>query len=113
VTGPLRSPVGGLDLAIIAAYFIGMVTFGWWLSRRNMNSGDDYFLAGRSMTWPFLGSSLFSTNISSQQFIGQAGMAFAGGIAVGTFQMMGGLCFGLLALFYADTYRNLPIRTAP
>jgi len=65
------------------------------------------------MKWPFVASSLFSTNISSQQFIGQSGFAFFGGIAVGTFQMMGALCFGLLAVFFINTYRNLKIYTSP
>jgi len=102
-----------LDLLIIVSYFIGVVYLGIWISRKKIKGGDDYFLAGRKMTWPYVGASLFSTNISSQQFVGQAGLAFVGGIAVGTFQMIGALSFGLLAVFFLDTYRGLKLYTSP
>jgi len=102
-----------LDLLIIISYFIGVVYLGIWISRKKIKGGDDYFLAGRKMTWPYVGASLFSTNISSQQFVGQAGLAFVGGIAVGTFQMIGALSFGLLAVFFLDTYRGLKLYTSP
>ena len=105
--------VGWLDLSIIVCYFVGIVALGLWIASRKIHGGEDYFLAGRQMTWPFVGASLFSTNISSQQFVGQAGLAFAGGIAVGTFQMIGALCFALLALFFLDTYRGLKLHTSP
>ena len=102
-----------LDLLIIVSYFIGVVYLGIWISKKKIKGGDDYFLAGRQMTWPYVGASLFSTNISSQQFVGQAGLAFVGGIAVGTFQMIGALSFGLLAVFFLDTYRGLKLYTSP
>ncbi|MFC1498721.1 sodium/solute symporter [Verrucomicrobiota bacterium] len=101
------------DLAIIVLYFIGVVWLAVWVSRKKIDGGEDYFLAGRQMTWPFVGASLFSTNISSQQFVGQAGFAFVSGIAVGTFQVVGGICFGLLAVFFLETYRGLKLYTSP
>ncbi len=101
------------DIGIILLYFAGVILFSIYLSRHKIKDKQDYFLAGRKMKWPFIASSLFSTNISSQQFIGQSGFAFLGGIAVGTFQMIGALCFGLLAVFFIETYRNLKIYTSP
>ena len=102
-----------LDMLIILCYFVGIVYLGIWISKRKIKGGEDYFLAGRDMTWPYVGASLFSTNISSQQFVGQAGVAFVSGIAVGIFQMIGALSFALLALFFLETYRGLKLYTSP
>jgi len=109
----MQFAIAPLDICVIVAYFISVMLLAVWVSRKKISGGEDYFLAGRQMTWPFIGASLFSTNISSQQFVGQAGLAFVGGIAVGTFQMIGALCFGLLAVFFLDTYRGLKLYTSP
>src|SRR2546428_12907724 len=36
-------------------------------------SGTEYFLAGRDLAWPFVGMSLFASNISAEHVIGMAG----------------------------------------
>ena len=46
-----------LDLLIIVSYFIGVVYLGIWISKKKIKGGDDYFLAGRQMTWPYVGAS--------------------------------------------------------
>ncbi|MCX7012966.1 MAG: sodium/solute symporter [Candidatus Sumerlaeota bacterium] len=102
-----------IDILVIVAYFIGVVSLGLWIARKKIAGGRDYFLASREMTWPLVGASLFSTNISSQQFVGQAGMAFTLGIVVGAFQMIGGMCFLFLAVFFLDTYMSLKLFTSP
>jgi SSS family solute:Na+ symporter len=71
------------------------------------------FLADREATWPLVGASMFSANISSQQFVGQAGLAYTIGIAAGAFQLVGALCFTLLGVFFVDVYLALGLRTAP
>lgn len=105
--------VGLIDLLAISTYFVGIVCMGLWISRRRARDGRDFFLAGRRMTWPFIGASLFATNISSQQFVGQAGLAFSVGIIAGGFQMIGALCFIFLAVFFLRTYLGLRLTTSP
>ena len=101
------------DVLVIAVYFVGVVLFGLWLSRRQAKGGREFFLAGQQMKWPFIGASLFATNISSQQFVGQAGLAFTVGIIAGGFQMVGAMCFMFLAVFFIDTYMGLKLTTSP
>jgi len=101
------------DVLVIAVYFAGVILFGLWLSRRQAKGGRDFFLAGRQMKWPFIGASLFATNISSQQFVGQAGLAFTVGIIAGGFQMIGAMCFMFLAVFFINTYMGLKLTTSP
>ncbi len=102
-----------LDIAIVAIAFFTTVGFGLWFGRRKVASSEALFLADRDATWPLIGASLFSANISSQQFVGQAGLAYAIGLAAGAFQLVGALCFVLLAVFFVDVYLGLRLRTAP
>jgi SSS family solute:Na+ symporter len=109
--GSLR--IGTLDIVIVLGYFVLTVMFGLWMGRRKVKSGEDLFLADRSASWPMIGASLFSANISSQQFVGQAGLAYTIGIAAGAFQMVGAMCFVFLAVFFVEVYLGLRLRTAP
>ncbi len=45
--------------------------------------------------------------------MGQAGLAYSIGLAAGAFQLVGALCFVLLATFFVDVYLGLRLRTAP
>ena len=46
-----------IDIVIIAAYLLGMVLFGYWVSRRASSSIQNYFLGGNTMPWYILGVS--------------------------------------------------------
>ena len=102
-----------LDSLIILFYFIAIIGLGLWISRRQAKGGREFFLAGGQMKWPFIGASLFATNISSQQFVGQAGLAFAVGIIAGGFQLVGAICFILLSALFIKVYMGLRLATSP
>ncbi|MFO1449598.1 MAG: sodium/solute symporter [Opitutaceae bacterium] len=105
--------ITALDAGIVAAYFLLTIGLGIWFGRRKIGSAESLFLADREATWPMIGASMFSANISSQQFVGQAGLAYTIGLAAGAFQLVGSLCFALLAVFFVDVYLSLKLRTAP
>ena len=92
---PDMSGVGTIDLIIIGLYFLMVFGIGFYFSRKERNS-TEYFLAGRSVMWWAIGSSLFASNISSEHFIGLAGSGYARGLAVGHFEWWS--CFFCLAL---------------
>jgi len=105
--------INALDSSIILLYFIAIIGLGLWISRRQAKGGSEFFLAGKSMKWPFIGASLFATNISSQQFVGQAGLAFSVGIIAGGFQIVGAISFIFLAAFFIRIYMGLKLSTSP
>ncbi|MBK1878992.1 SLC5 family protein [Pelagicoccus mobilis] len=105
--------INALDSSIILLYFVAIIGLGIWISRRQAKGGREFFLAGNSMRWPFIGASLFATNISSQQFVGQAGLAFTVGIIAGGFQIIGAVCFIFLAAFFIRIYMGLKLATSP
>jgi SSS family solute:Na+ symporter len=48
----------------------------WWRCRRAVHAGDrgtDFFLAGGTLTWPFIAGSLLLTNLSAEQIVGMNG----------------------------------------
>ena len=100
------------DFSIIAVYFVFIFIITVRIGRK-VSDSNDYFLAGRSMRWPMIGGSLFATNISAEQFVGQAGLAVAVGIAVANYQLAGVLGFALMGLIFLPTFIRLGITTAP
>ncbi len=104
--------ISWFDFSIIACYFVFIFIITVRIGRK-VSDSNDYFLAGRSMRWPMIGASLFATNISAEQFVGQAGLAVAVGIAVANYQLAGVLGFALMGLIFLPTFIRLGIKTAP
>ena len=70
-----------IDIVIVILYLIGVLIFGIWIGRREKANREGFFLGGRHFGWMLIGTSLFATNISSVQFVGQSGLAYKVGIA--------------------------------
>jgi SSS family solute:Na+ symporter len=77
-----------IDWLVVAAYFVIIFTVAVCLIRKH-ETAEGYFLAGRRMTWPFIGASIFAANISAEHFVGLAGGGYQHGLAVGGFEWMG------------------------
>jgi hypothetical protein len=88
-----------IDWLAIGAYVLVIAAAGLLLSRKPRSS-EDYFLAGRSLRWPFIGASLFAANISAEHFVGLAGSGYSGGMAVGGYEWSAVFCLvPLITLF--------------
>jgi solute:Na+ symporter, SSS family len=101
-----------LDLTIIAVYIVFSIGIGLYLSRKH-DSAEDYFLAGRSMIWPFIGVSLFASNISSTTLIGLSGEAYAAGIAVYNYEWMAAVVLVFYCIFILPTVLRSRLYTMP
>jgi SSS family solute:Na+ symporter len=104
-----------LDLIVIVVYFIGIVGIGVWAGRKRSNhrGSDSYFRAGGTLTWPMIGLTLFSTNISTIHMVGFAGEGYRTGLAYGNFEWMAPFLLIVLALFFAPFYLKSQIATLP
>lgn len=101
-----------IDIAIIGAYFIFVLVLGIMLGRKQEDAAD-YFLAGRKMLWPFIGLSLFASNISSTTLIGLAGDAYATGISVFNYEWMAAIVLVFFAIFLLPFVLNSRVYTMP
>ena len=102
-----------LDITVVALYALVIFGIGLYFSRRT-EDGEDYFLAGRSLTWGLIGISLLASNIGSQSLIGMAGEAYGGiGLAVYNYEWMAALVLVVFVLFFLPSYIRTGIYTMP
>lgn len=104
--------LSNLDIAIIVGYFLFIIGIGIWVSRRT-NTGEDLFLAGRSLGWAAIGFSLFASNISSTTLIGLSGQAYQTGISVANYEWMAAVVLVFMAIFFIPFYLRSRIDTIP
>ncbi|KAL0490093.1 hypothetical protein AKO1_006735 [Acrasis kona] len=112
------------DYVVLSLYFVVILfaglfsTFLRWIRRKkNDDTSEDntnqYFLAGRDMTWWAVGSSLFCSNIGSEHFVGLAGTAAKEGIAVGWNEWTGIFMILILAYVFVPIYFRTLVFTTP
>ncbi|MFZ5941224.1 MAG: sodium:solute symporter family transporter [Bacteroidota bacterium] len=99
------------DMVIIGLYFVIIILVG--IRYRKSADAESYFLAGRGMTWPIIGFSMFATSISSSTLIGQSGDAYSTGIAVFNYNLMSILVMVIFAWFFLPFYIKSRIFTLP
>jgi SSS family solute:Na+ symporter len=102
----------GSDYVIIALSLAITVAVGLYFARKWRNS-EDFFLAGRSVTWVFVGFSLFATNISSEHFVGLAAGGHSKGLVQGGYEWIASYCLLMLALVFAPQYLRHKVYTIP
>ncbi len=108
----VAASISGIDITVIVLYFLVVLAIGIYVSRVT-ETGDDLFLAGRSLNWGVIGFSLFASNISSTTLIGLAGAAYGSGIAVSTYEWMSGVPLIILAFVFIPLYLRARITTIP
>ncbi len=108
----MENAISNIDIGIIIGYFILVFSIGIWVAR-STETGEDLFLGGRSLTWGFIGLSLFASNISSTTLIGLAGAAYSTGIVNSVYEFGAGIPFIVLALIFVPLYIRSRITTIP
>lgn len=103
-------------LALVSfVFFTALVGFlTWWKSRgedRSTNSG--FFLAGRSLTFPFIAASLLLTNLSTEQLVGLNGQAYTAGLAVMVWEVVAVVALVIMAMFFLPRFLKSGITTVP
>jgi len=104
------------DYIVFLVYFVIVASYGWWVYKRKHNANatsNDYFLAEGSLTWWAIGASLIASNISAEQMIGMSGSGFKMGLAISTYEWMGGATLIIVAIFFIPVYIKNKIFTMP
>ena len=104
--------IATLDYVVIGLYFVAIAGIAVWVTR-GVETGEDLFLAGRSLGWKSVGTSLFASNISSTTLIGLAGAAYVSGIATANYEWMAGVVLVFMSLYYIPIYLRSRISTVP
>ena len=81
------SILSGLDWVVIGVYFAVLFGLAWWVILQNRDTADDYFLAGRNLSWWIIGGSIFASNIGSEHLVGLAGSGATDGVAMAHYEL--------------------------
>ena len=103
---------------VIFGSFIGftaLVALGTWLlvRRKESNSREGFFLAGRSLTFPIIAGSLLLTNLSTEQLVGLNGSAYAEGFVVMAWETLAVVALICMALFFLPRFLKSGVTTVP
>lgn len=105
--------IPAVDLLIIIIYLVGILFIGVWVVRHQKMTSNNYFLAGRSLNWAFVGAALFASNISTIHMVGLAAAGYQDGMVQGNFEWMAAFILILLGLVFAPFYFKNRISTLP
>lgn len=105
-----------LDYLSFGFYFLVVIGVALWASRKpkgHERRADDYFLAGRSLPWWIIGSSVIAANISTEQIIGMTGTAYASGIAVISYEWLSAIVLLVVAKYFLPVFLKTRIFSLP
>ncbi len=102
-----------IDLVVFIGFMVLVVGVSLYAGRRERTS-EDYFLAGRKLTWYLIGFSLIASNISTEHFVGMAGSAFSRiGMAIASFEWTAAITLVFVAWFFLPRFLKAGIYTMP
>jgi len=102
-----------LDLVIFVVFVLAVVSVGLFKSRGKKGS-EDYFLAGRGLSWWLIGFSLIAANISTEQFVGMSGNAASHvGLAIASYEWMAAITLVVVAFGFLPYFLRAGIYTMP
>lgn len=106
-----------LSLISFVLFFVLVIGLSVWKSRRvagKSEDSSDFFLGGRSLTWPLIGVSIVAANISTEQMVGMAGSAAGGvGLAVSSWQLLGSVFIVVVSMTLLPRFLRAGIYTMP
>ncbi len=105
-----------LDYIIFIGYALLILSVGLWVSRDKKGhekTAEDYFLAGKSLPWWAIGTSLIAANISAEQFIGMSGSGFALGLAIASYEWMAAITLIIVGKYFLPIFIEKGLYTIP
>lgn len=102
----------GLDLVAFFGFLALVVGVSIYASRKE-ESSEDYFLAGRNLSWWLIGLSLVASNISTEHFVGMGGKGYELGLAIASFEWIAVVALVVVALVFLPRFLRSGIYTLP
>jgi SSS family solute:Na+ symporter len=105
-----------VDIIIIAVYAVSIFGLAQWVSREkgtHKKDAQDYFLAGRTLPWWAIGTSLIAANISAEQIIGMSGSGYVIGLGIASYEWMAALTLIIVGKYFLPIFLKNGIYTMP
>lgn len=102
-----------LDIITFIGFILLVIAVSLYAGRKE-ESEEDYFLAGRGLTWWLIGLSLIASNISSEHFVGMSGKGFGRvGLAIASYEWMAAVTLVIVSVFFLPRFLRSGIYTIP
>jgi SSS family solute:Na+ symporter len=96
------------------AFTLMVATISWWKTRNDdQSTGNNYFLAGRSLPWFVVSGSLMLTNLSTEQLVGLNGGGYMHGFVVIAWEVIAATALVVMAWKFLPIYWSGQITTIP
>ena len=111
--------LGLWDIIVFVAFVISVMALGLYKSRvqasdHHRKTDEDYFLAGRGLSWWLVGFSLIAANISTEQFVGMSGKAADWlGMAIASYEWLAAITLVFVAFVFLPKFLKSGIYTIP
>jgi solute:Na+ symporter, SSS family len=105
-----------IDLIVFGAYCAIIILVALFVSRKKKGEEKttrDYFLAGNSLPWWAIGTSLIAANISAEQLIGMTGSGFTLGLAIASYEWMAAATLIIVGKFFLPIFLEKKIYSMP
>jgi SSS family solute:Na+ symporter len=103
------SLLDAVAFVLFIAFVIGVSLY----ASRKEETGEDYFLAGRNLSWWLIGFSLIASNISTEHFVGMAGQGYDLGLAIASYEWMAAVTLVIVGFFFLPRFLRAGIYTMP
>lgn len=105
---------GAVDAGVFVLFLIAVIVISTLKSRSAGKSSEDYFLAGRGLSWWLIGFSLIAANISAEQFVGMSGNAAqCTGLAIASFEWIAAITLVGVGFIFLPMFLRCGIYTIP
>lgn len=110
--------MGVIDILVFVGFIVAVISIGLIKSRgeetHSEHGAQDYFLAGRGLTWWLVGFSLIAANISTEQFVGMTGKAADWlGMAIASYEWLAAFTLVVVAFVFLPKFLKSGIYTIP
>ena len=110
--------MGIIDIIVFVLFILIVIGTGLFKSKSDNvsadNDAENYFLAGRGLSWWLIGFSLIAANISAEQFVGMSGQG-AGlyGLSVSSWEWLAAITLVVVAFVLLPYFLRSGITTIP
>src|SRR5918994_2930819 len=113
MTKPGSIPLNTFDLTVFVAYMVVAVALGFLVAGRHRKTARGYFLGDRRLPWYVVATSMIAADISSDDLIANAGIAYKYGIVPAAGSWNAWIIYTLLIWIFLPYYVRSGIYTMP
>src|SRR3990172_6900913 len=108
-----HATLNAIDYAVFFAYMALTIFLGFAVSRGARRRPQDYFLGEKKLPWYVVGTSMVASDISSEHFIANVGIAYLYGMVAATGSWNCWIIYSIFLFVFLPYYMRSGLYTMP